>query len=125
MEAWTYILVAFGLCGSVLLGAVTGYFINLKVGVFILSLTCAFILVTMVFTFLVSFTAIWITLGLIMPPILCMSVVLPSKFEAMMRIQTTALIGSFFTVRGLGFMLGGYPSEVMLYTWTYYGYLMP
>jgi hypothetical protein len=106
------------------IGWYLGSIMDFKLGLYMLCLLAGFILSTMLFTFIVSFTGTFVVLIVLAFFATVICTILPSRMDVIMAIQSTTFLGAFCFSRGLSLLLGGYPSEIQMFRWLADGYIM-
>ena len=111
-SATTILLVVSILTAGTVIGSIIGAYLPEKWALYFICVLDALVLSMVIYSFLMSFTGTWVVLLISSIILSVVCIILPTKFDEQMRIQSTAFFGSWSLTRGVSLMVGGYPNEL-------------
>lgn len=116
-----YLITIFIVAASLLIGAFCGHKVSERVGIVFMCLLGGLMASSAVYIVYLSFAANIYALIVLTSILMIICSILPFKCQQTMSIESTSFVGSYAIMRGVALLVGGFPSEVQLFTWLFKG----
>ena len=104
---------------SFFLGGLLGQLISIQAGLVIMCILAGLMASCSLYIVYVSFAGNIYALIVMTTIAFVICSVLATKHKETMRVESTSFIGSYAIMRGVGMLIGGFPSEYQLFSWLF------